>query len=396
MHKFGRNSVILIGLAFMLALSGCEAAKQTAPSSGNESPAAPNDSAPSSIPYKQEVVAIGLDIPWEIDFAPDGRIFFTERGGDLRLIEKGKLVAEPVFRFEDKLYNQGEAGLLGLALDPKFNDNHYLYVYQTYMQGNQPLNRVVRIKESGGKATLDKVLLDGLPGNRIHDGGRVKFGPDGMLYVTNGDAASPSMAQDNDVLAGKILRINPDGSIPADNPFPNSPVYSLGHRNPQGLAWHPVTGQLYSSEHGQSAHDEINRIEPGANYGWPLIQGDETEAKPEDTDKAGPGKLTKPILHSSNVTWAPSGMTFISQGPWTNHLLTANLRGTQVLHVVLTEDGKGVHSSEGLLQGELGRIRTVTEAPDGSIYILTNNRDGRGTPKDDDDKIVRLIPTFNK
>lgn len=393
---FGRNSGIVIGLACLLALSGCEAASQTAPSSGNESPAAPNDSAPSSIPYKQEIVAAGLDVPWEIDFATDGRIFFTERGGDLRLIEKGKLVDEPVFRFDDKLYTQGEAGLLGLALDPKFSDNHYMYVYHTYMQGNQPLNRVVRLKESGGKATLDKVLLDGLPGNRIHDGGRVKFGPDGMLYVTNGDAASPSMAQDVTVFAGKILRIHPDGSIPADNPFPNSPVYSLGHRNPQGLAWHPVTGQLYSSEHGQSAHDEINRIEPGANYGWPLIQGDETELKPEDTDKAGPGPLTKPILHSSNVTWAPSGMTFISQGPWKNHLLTANLRGTQVLHVILTEDGKGVHSSDGLLRGELGRIRTVTEAPDGSIYILTNNRDGRGTPKDDDDKIVRFIPEFNK
>lgn len=273
-----------------------------------------------------------------------------------------------------------------------------MYAYHTYMNGNQPLNRVVRLKESGGKATLDKVLLDGMPGNRIHDGGRIKFGPDGLLYVTNGDAASPSVAQDIGVPAGKILRIHPDGSIPADNPFPGSPVYSFGHRNPQGLAWHPETGQLYSSEHGQSAHDEINRIEPGANYGWPLVQGDETEAKPDNnhTDKAGPGPLMKPILHSHTVTWAPSGMTFISQGPWKGHLLVANLRGTQVLHVVLTEDGKGVHASDALLKGEFGRIRTVTEAPDGSIYILTNNRDGRGNPKDDDDKIVRFIPAFNK
>ncbi|ALS24706.1 PQQ-dependent sugar dehydrogenase [Paenibacillus naphthalenovorans] len=395
---FGRSSVIFLGLACVLAFSGCDAARQTAPSPVNENPAAPNDSASSPIPYKQEIIATGLDIPWEIEFAPDGRIFFTERGGSLRLIDQGKLVDEPVFRFDDKLYTQGEAGLLGLALDPKFNENHYMYAYHTYMNGNQPLNRVVRLKESGGKATLDKVLLDGMPGNRIHDGGRIKFGPDGLLYVTNGDAASPSVAQDIGVPAGKILRIHPDGSIPADNPFPGSPVYSFGHRNPQGLAWHPETGQLYSSEHGQSAHDEINRIEPGANYGWPLVQGDETEAKPDNnhTDKAGPGPLMKPILHSHTVTWAPSGMTFISQGPWKGHLLVANLRGTQVLHVVLTEDGKGVHASDALLKGEFGRIRTVTEAPDGSIYILTNNRDGRGNPKDDDDKIVRFIPAFNK
>lgn len=333
-------------------------------------------------------------MPWEIDFAPDGRIFFTERGGALRVIDKGKLIEEPVIQINGSLYKQGEAGLLGFTLDPQFERNGYIYVCHTYVRDSQPFNRVVRLKEQGGKAVLDKVLLDNLPGNRIHDGGRVKFGPDGMLYITNGDADDRPAAQDVTKLAGKIFRIAKDGSVPPDNPFPGSPVYSLGHRNPQGLAWHPETKRLYSSEHGQTAHDEINLIEAGANYGWPLVEGDETEVKPADAGKKGPGPLKAPVVHSGGVTWAPSGMTFVSRGPWKGDLLVANLRGTQVLHVVLAQDGKSAHSVEPLLAGELGRLRTVAEAPDGSLYALTNNRDGRGQPQMDDDKIIRLIPEF--
>ncbi|WP_025851997.1 PQQ-dependent sugar dehydrogenase [Paenibacillus ehimensis] len=381
------------GLLLALLLAGCEEERQAAPATGM-APSAPSAGTASKagFPYKQEIVATGLAVPWEIDFAPDGRIFFTERGGTLRVIDKGKLIEKPVFQFNGSLYKQGEAGLLGFTLDPQFERNGYIYAYYTYFKDDQPFNRVVRLKEQGGKAALDKVLLDHLPGNRIHDGGRVKFGPDGMLYITNGDADDRPSAQDVTALSGKIFRIAKDGSVPPDNPFPGSPVYSLGHRNPQGLAWHPETKRLYSSEHGQTAHDEINLIEAGANYGWPLVEGDETELKPADAGKKGPGPLRAPVVHSRDVTWAPSGMTFVSRGPWKGHLLVANLRGTQVLHIVLSQDGRSAHSVEPLLAGELGRLRTVAEAPDGSLYVLTNNRDGRGQPQKDDDKIIRLIP----
>jgi glucose/arabinose dehydrogenase len=267
-------------------------------------------------------------------------------------------------------------------------------VYHTYQEGGKAYNRLLRLVESGGSAKIDKILLDALPGDRIHDGGRVKIGPDGLLYVTNGDAAKSSIAQDVAQLGGKILRIRTDGTLPPDNPFPGSPVYSLGHRNPQGLAWHPSTGRLFSTEHGQTAHDEFNLIEAGANYGWPLIQGDETEVPAQDAAKKGPGSLRKPLLHSGDTTWAPSGIAFVTKGPWKGSLLAANLRGIQLQRVVLGSDQSSIQTIEPLFQDEWGRIRNVAEGPDGSIYIMTNNRDGRGTPKAEDDQLIRLKPAF--
>jgi glucose/arabinose dehydrogenase len=342
-----------------------------------------------------EVAVSRLDVPWDMAFAPDGRLFITERGGTIRLIENGVLREEPVYRFEKpQLYNVAEAGLLGLALDREFSSNHYMYVYHTYQEGGQAYNRLVRMVEQDGRAKVDKILLDALPGDRIHDGGRVKLGPDGMLYVSSGDAAQSSMAQDEAQLGGKILRIRTDGTIPPDNPFPGSPVYSLGHRNPQGLDWHPETGKLFSTEHGQTAHDEYNIIEPGANYGWPLVQGDETQIPAKDAGNKGPGPLKTPLLHSGETTWAPSGITFITKGPWKGNLLAANLRGTQLQRVVLGSDQQSVQRVESLFKGELGRIRNVAEGPDGSIYLLTNNRDGRGTPGAEDDRLIRLKPKF--
>jgi glucose/arabinose dehydrogenase len=347
------------------------------------------------LPYKKEVLATGLDVPWELVVAPDGRLFVTERSGSLRVIEKGKLLEEPALRLDKDLYQKSEAGLLGLALDPDFTRNHMLYVYQSYVDADgKPKNRVVRLIENGNKARFDKVLFSGLPASQIHDGGRLKFGPDGMLYLTNGDSSSPSSAQDLRILSGKIFRIQRDGSIPSDNPFPGSPVYSLGHRNPQGLAWHPVSGKLYSAEHGQSAHDEINRIEAGGNYGWPFLEGDAMDVRPEDAAKKGPGPLKAPILHSGSVTWAPSGMTFVTQGPWKDNLLVANLRGTQILRLILAPDGASVKTTLPLFKNEFGRIRDVVEGPDGSLYILTNNRDGRGKPGKDDDQIIKLTPAY--
>lgn len=384
-----RSAVGILALA--LAAGGCSLADDMRKRKGDDQTAV--SSSPEAagrgeaLPYRQEVVADRLDVPWAIEIAPDGTIFFTERPGVVRVIREGKLVKDPVIAMPSPFVSKGEGGLLGLALDPKFADNRYMYVYHTYEEKGQTKNRVLRLVERNDKATLDKVLIEGLPGSTNHNGGRIKFGPDGYLYITAGDRYEPPLAQDTKSLGGKILRIRSDGLIPADNPFPGSAVYSYGHRNPQGLAWQPGTGKLFASEHGQSAHDELNVIEDGANYGWPNIEGDET----------APQMIT-PIAHSGTTTWAPSGMTFVTRGPWKGSLLAANLRGEQMIRFELSESGglTKVSGKQFLFKGQLGRIRDVYEGPDGSLYVLTNNRDGRGTPKEGDDKIIRLVPETAK
>jgi glucose/arabinose dehydrogenase len=201
-----------------------------------------------------------------------------------------------------------------------------------------------------------------------------------------GDAQTTKFAQDLSSLNGKILRINPDGSVPTDNPFRNSFVYSYGHRNPQGLAWQPETNRLYSTEHGPSGfqgccRDEINYIEPGKNYGWPAIRGDET--------KEG---MTTPVIHAgTKETWAPAGATFTTKGPWTGSLLFTGLRGQTLYRVVIhPSDPRKAVLQERLFYRQFGRLRDIVEGPDRSLYLLTSNRDGRGRPKDDDDQLIRL------
>lgn len=343
----------------------------------------PTEDQAGSFPYQIDVLDKDLNVPWEMDIASDGRIFFTERPGVIRVIDqKGVLLDEPVLQFQPPFISQSEGGLLGLILDPNFEHNHYLYVYHSYQEGNEIRNRVLRLIEKKNKAVVDRVLIDHLPGASYHNGGRIKIGPDGYLYITTGERYKPPLAQDLNNLGGKILRITLEGEIPKDNPFPGSPVYSWGHRNPQGLAWHPETNRLYASEHGQSAHDEINVIEAGANYGWPLIQGDETSKENPD--------LKRPILHSGKQTWAPSGITFVHQGPWKGQLLVANLRGQKVLKITLEEQNPTKVKKAEPLFTDWGRIRNVYEGKDGTLYIMTNNRDGRGKAQKGDDKIFRL------
>jgi glucose/arabinose dehydrogenase len=278
----------------------------------------------------------------------------------------------------------------GKQVHPKFADNGYVYVAYTYRSGfNRLQNRLVRLREDAkaSKGIFDKVLIDNVPGSNNHDGGRVKFGPDGKLYWTTGDAQSARLAQDRKSLAGKVLRLNSDGTVPTDNPFPNSYVYSYGHRNPQGLAWQAGTSRLYATEHGPSGfqgccRDEVNFIEAGKNYGWPEIRGDET--------KDG---MVAPMVHAgTSETWAPAGAVFATLGPWAGSLLFTGLRGQTLYRIELdANDPRKTAKLERLYYRRFGRLRDIAKGPDGSLYLLTSNRDGRGNPAVDDDKVLRII-----
>jgi glucose/arabinose dehydrogenase len=327
---------------------------------------------------KVETISENLSIPWSIDFANDGRIFFSERTGTLQVIDDD--VQKQIL---DINVGGGEGGMLGIALDPDFESNHYIYIYYTYNELLSTKNKLVRYVESDNSLSEDKILLDEIPGASYHDGGRIKFGPDDKLYITTGDAGDPNLSQRLDSVAGKILRINSDGTIPTDNPFPNSLVYSYGHRNPQGIDW-DKSGVLIATEHGPSGwngigHDEINRIQAGKNYGWPDVIGDEI--------KDG---MTNPLLHSGDDTWAPSGGSFYYGDilQWNGLFFAASLRGEHLLAIEFDSE-YNVISYEKLFLGEYGRLRDVVSGPDG-LYVLTSNQDGRGSPTENDDRILRI------
>jgi glucose/arabinose dehydrogenase len=323
-----------------------------------------------------------LNIPWAIDISEDGKIFFTERDGKLRVITDGTLNPVPVYTFVLPFISSGEGGLMGIALDKDFLTNGYIYLMYTYGEKGTFYNRVVRMRIVGDTAFKEEILLDRIPGGRIHNGGRIKIGPDGYLYIATGDGGVRDLAQDVNSLAGKILRIGTDGSIPPDNPFPGSPVYALGLRNPQGLAWNDKN-MLYATDHGETNHDEINLIVPGGNYGWPLVIGDE-ELLGFD--------FIQPILQSGDETWAPGGAAFISSGPRKGQLLVSMLRGNGLLAITFDETGTQVVDVEPLLLDTYGRLREVYQASDGSIYLTTSNKDGRGIIHFGDDKILQIAP----
>jgi glucose/arabinose dehydrogenase len=321
---------------------------------------------------KVDVVVTGLEVPWALAFAPDGRLFVTERPGRIRVVTDGRLEREPVATLS--VQASGESGLMGLALDPDFAGSGYLYVCYTTAKAGRAVNRLARLTLREGRAGSERVLIDDMAAASIHDGCRVKFGPDGKLYATMGDAAEAAHAQQRESLSGKILRINPDGTVPGDNPFPGSPVYSLGHRNPQGLAW-DGRGRLIEAEHGSSARDEINHVEPGRNYGWPEVRG-----------QVGDRRFVDPIIESKEDTWAPSGIAILG-----GDLFVAALRGQRLLRMTLAPDLGGVTRVETVLRG-YGRLRDVVVGPDHALYVTTSNRDGRGSPAADDDRILRVQP----
>lgn len=315
------------------------------------------------------VVASNLEIPWDIVFLPDKSALFTERPGRVRLIDaNGNLKESPVLRVDD-VKTTGEGGLLGITIHPNFLSNNYVYLYYTYANSkDNTLNRVVRYRYANERLTDRKIIVDNIPGSVFHNGGRLKFGPDSFLYITAGDAQKPSLAQDKNSLAGKILRVTDEGNKAPENPF-NSLVYSYGHRNPQGLAW-DSQGKLWETEHGNNATDEVNLIEMGKNYGWPEIIGNQTR----------PG-MVSPVIQSGSVTWAPTGAIF-----YNGSFFFTGLRGNALYEL------KGNDNLIEHLKGEFGRLRDIIVGPDNMFYVLTSNRDGRGVPKENDDKILRINP----
>lgn len=327
---------------------------------------------PTPTPELISTAVQNLQTPWEITFLPDGRLLITERSGSLVLIDADSERIPIVGVLE-----QGESGLLGLALHPEFDQNGLLYLYMSYQGAGSLLNRVERYQFDGKVLSDRMVIIDQIPGDVNHDGGRIEFGPDGLLYITTGDASYGPNAQDINSLAGKILRLHDDGTIPADNPFGNA-VYSYGHRNPQGLAW-DEQGQLWSTEHGPSGlgsgYDELNLIEIGGNYGWPDIQGDQTRV----------GMISPRLQSGGNETWAPGDLEIVDGVAY-----FTGLRGSTLYSVPLNDIRP--ETLQRHFASEYGRLRALRLGSDGLLYVGTSNRDGRGSIRAGDDKIFRIDP----
>lgn len=350
-------------------------------------------------PPTVEEVATGLKVPWSLAFGPDRRLFIAQQPCRISVLLPAGAGYDPNPRHLLTLpacVDVGD-GLRGLALSPDFAQTGHLFVAYSYRRPDGTLATcVTRFTERSGTLSDEQVVLSDIPGGEFHTAGRLKFGPDGKLYLATGDALVPALAQEPASLAGKILRFNPDGSVPADNPVPTSYVYSSGHRNPQGLAWHPTTGELFVVDHGPSptiagepftrGHDEINRVMPGSNYGWPLAAGHQGDAR-----------FARPLLESGDGTWAPSSALFYTGdrlAAWKNSLFYGGLIGQHLGRVTIA--GPAFDQAQGpekLLQGAFGRIRDVAQGPDGYVYFVTSNTDGRSgaQARHGDDRLLRVV-----
>ena len=341
--------------------------------------------------FRVETVASGLEVPWGFAWLPNKDLLVTERPGRVRIVENGKLRAAPIFTVPD-VEPSSESGLMDISVHPDFAKNNFVYLAYSYNKDGKRV-KVVRYKYAGGAFTEPKIIIDNVPGAPNHAGMRCRFGPDGKLYVTTGDSTDWNLAQKLDSIAGKTLRLNDDGTIPKDNPFVDqksarAEIFSYGHRNAQGLAWQPGSGLMFQTEHGPSSFegkgsggDEVNIVERGKNLGWAEIHHTEKREG-----------MVSPLLEYSPACAPASGMFYNGSvfPAFTGNFFFGCLRGARIIRVTL--NGRNVTSQENLLEGVMGRIREMAEGPDGYIYFSTSNRDSRGTPAKDDDRIMRLVP----
>jgi aldose sugar dehydrogenase len=342
---------------------------------------------------KTSVVVTGLDTPWDMAWGPDGMMWVSERGGRISRVDAA--TGQRTTAGQLTVTENSESGLLGIAFHPDFAAQPYVYAMHSYSAGGGIRNRLVRMRWQASSLGAPETLVDDIPGGGIHDGSRLAIGPDRLLYVTTGDAGNGANAQNKASLAGKILRLTLDGKPAPGNAF-GTAVYSFGHRNPQGMVFSP-TGALYITEHGPSDNDEVNLVAAGRNHGWPDVHGF------CDNDGGGGGGekafCTANSVVEPLVTWtptiAPSGADYYDAAlipGWRRSLLFTSLGGNSLWRLALSADGRTVTGQERLFQGRFGRLRDVLVGPRGEVYIATSNRDGRGSPAADDDRIIRIEP----
>lgn len=335
---------------------------------------------------RTQQVATGLEVPWGIAFLPNKDMLVTERPGRVRLVRNQKLQSKPVVTIN--VTDSGEGGLLGIAAHPNFAKNRLFYLYYTADKNGSPVNRVQRwrLSQDGRSAAADKMIIDNIPVALYHNGGRLRFGPDGMLYVGTGDARKPETSQDVNSLAGKILRLTPDGQVPKNNPFPGNPVFISGIRNTQGFDWYNkstlwVTDHGPSGELGRSGHDEVSVAKAGDNLGWSTIYRCQTRK----------GLVTPSLVWQEA---APPGGAAIYTGnaipEWRGSLIIATLGAQNLQRVVFKPNSAQIQRHEVYLQNKMGRLREAIVAPDGELYITTSNCDGRGSCPPEQDKIIRV------
>jgi len=366
-------------LVLVLVLAGCsdepsdgsgrqqagEPSRSGSSAAGTTSPA-PDSPAVAPRPHVAGDVATGLSVPWGLAFLPVGTALVSERDTELVKAVDPAGDVRTVGRVSG-VDGTGEGGLLGLAVSPDYASDSTVFAYFT--RGSE--NVVARMTYDGEGLSGQRTVLDGIPAGPIHNGGRIAFGPDGYLYVGTGESGQTDLSQDRDSLGGKILRVTPEGDPAPGNPFAGSPVWSLGHRNVQGLAW-DSRGDMWAAEFGQNTWDELNRIEPGGNYGWPVVEG-----------RSDDDRYLNPVRQWRTSEASPSGIA-VAEGS----VFMAALGGTRLWQVPIPDGRAG--RPVALMRQRYGRLRTVVAAPDGSLWVTTSNRDGRGAPRDGDDRIVRL------
>ncbi len=398
-----KNKALAISVAILILAGLVYAANYLAlftprPESSSPAPSLPtpqlaDDSDMAPVAYVVEEVARGLYVPWSLVFTSADRLLVSERSGSIRVIERGSLKSEPLVTFKG-VSHAGEEGLMGLAKDPDYETNRTLYACLAYASANGLKDKVISFTDNGASIGTPKVLIDNIPAARNHAGCRLFFLPDSTRLITTGDASNRELAQSPCSLGGKILRLNRDGSIPSDNPFKGSPVYTTGHRNPQGLAFDTDHMVLWETEHGPSVFDgpaggdEVNLIESGKNYGWPLIH-----------HKQKKDGLESPHLEFTPAV-APGSLAYYNAAAlpqFKSSLFFGALRGEGIYRLSIDRsDPRRISGFEKLKDVAVGRVRDIVVGPDGNIYFTTSNRDGRGRERNGDDKIYRLAPRLLK